>query len=696
MAVSQSLTLTQSSQSVAGNYSKVRILWKSTQTGDSRNGYTRTAKYYVSINGGAETEYSVTYTLPKGTTTTIADATITVDHKTDGTGTVRVRTWMDTDISAGVITQNKTLTLTTIPRASSVSAAKGTLGTEQTLTVARNSSSFTHTITYKCGSASGTICDKSNSTSVKWKPPLSLAAQNTTGGSVSITLTITTYTGSTQVGDAKTSTFTATIPDSVKPTASLALSDPTGIFGIYGGYVQGKSKLAVELTGAGDQGSTIKSYQIKVGGATYSGSSKTVDLPYAESLEVIGTVTDSRARPGSDSKTVSVLPYTAPRVNSLAVTRCAANGTPQADGTFAKATFSAVVTPLNNLNSASYRIEYREAGTSSWNSVKADTATGQYVPSGVAVVFAAAADSAFEVRVAVQDDFGTVYTSLRTLPVAFALLQGDTTGTGLAVGQMATEPNVFAVGLPTKIRPGEVPYAMDITGDVRAKNYHGYVYGLGKAQSQIPEGANLNDYLDFGVYAVASNTIAASLANSPSVYAGTLIVSSGNGSGVNSGYYVYILQTYRTFNGDYEFTRCVYTDNTGEFKYLNWMCKSSPWWASLGLSDKVSTASSNYGRAGQGCFYRVVNENHVYVSFNCALTYSGATLQINSAALPEKYRPARSVYSLCAAGGRTVARVCVSSSGNVYVEWVQDLSATGATTSFTLGWIDGYLDFWVA
>lgn len=696
MAVSQSLTLTQSSQSVAGNYSKVRILWKSTQTGDSRNGYTRTAKYYVSINGGAETEYSVTYTLPKDSTTTIVDATITVDHKTDGTGTIKVRTWMDTGISAGVITQNKTLTLTTIPRASSVSASKGTLGVEQTLTVTRNSSNFTHTITYKCGSASGTICDKSSSTSIKWKPPLSLAAQNTTGGSVSITLTITTYTGSTQVGDAKTSTYTATIPDSVKPTASLALSDPTGIFDTYGGYVQGKSKLAVKLTGAGDQGSTIKSYQIKAGDATYSGSSKTVDLPYAESLEVIGTVTDSRARSGSASKTVTVLPYTAPRVNSLAVTRCAADGTPKADGAFAKATFSAVVTPLSNKNSAAYRIEYRKAGTSSWSSVNAGTATGQYAPSGVSVVFAAATDSAFEVRVAAQDDFGTIYTSLRTLPVAFALLQGDTTGTGLAVGQMATEPNVFAVGLPTKLRPGEVPYALDVTGDVRAKNYHGYVYGLGKAQNSIPEGANFNDYLDFGVYAVEGNAIAATITNRPSVYAGTLVVSSGNGSGGNSGYYIYILQTYRTFDGAYEYTRSIYTDNAGKFTYQPWRCKGDSGWLSLGLSDKVSTSSSNFGRAGQGCFYRVIDDKHVYIAFDCGLTYAGSTIKVNANALPAKYRPARPVYSLCAAGGRTTTRVLISSSGDIYVEWVQDLSATGATSSFTLGWIDGYLDFWVA
>lgn len=64
MAVSQSLAVDQIGQSVEGNYSTVRIRWTSTQTGSSRNGFTRTAYYYISINGGAEQEYTVSYTLP--------------------------------------------------------------------------------------------------------------------------------------------------------------------------------------------------------------------------------------------------------------------------------------------------------------------------------------------------------------------------------------------------------------------------------------------------------------------------------------------------------------------------------------------------------------------------------------------------------------------------------------------------------
>ena len=103
MAVSQILKLYQGTQYVTNNTSELRILWKSTQSGESHNNNTRTANYWVSVNGGTEQKYSVNYTLPKGKTKTILDTTITVPHDDLGKCSVTVRTWMDTKISAGVV-----------------------------------------------------------------------------------------------------------------------------------------------------------------------------------------------------------------------------------------------------------------------------------------------------------------------------------------------------------------------------------------------------------------------------------------------------------------------------------------------------------------------------------------------------------------------------------------------------------------
>lgn len=120
-------------------------------------------------------------------------------------------------------------------------------------------------------------------------------------------------------------------------------------------------------------------------------------------------------------------------------------------------------------------------------------------------------------------------------------------------------------------------------------------------------------------------------------------------------------------------------------------------WVDLGLSGSVAPSESNCGRgpAGTGCWYRVVNGNHVQVAFNCSLGYTGSALQINLASIPAEYRPQRNVYSICATGGRAAARILVNNSGNVLLDWIQVLSAAEATTSSTVAWIDGYIDYYL-
>ena len=66
-----------------------------------------------------------------------------------------------------------------VPSISQLSVAAGTLGEEQTLTITAYDDSYTHTLEYVCGSASGTIVEKTGDTSIKWTPPIELAAQNT-------------------------------------------------------------------------------------------------------------------------------------------------------------------------------------------------------------------------------------------------------------------------------------------------------------------------------------------------------------------------------------------------------------------------------------------------------------------------------------------------------------------------------------
>ena len=200
MAVSQTLKLYQMAQDAAANTSKLRILWKSTQSGDSRNNNTRTANYWISVNGGTEQKYSVSYTLPKNKTQTILDTTITVPHDDLGKCTVKVRTWMDTKISAGVVQKSATIDLTPIPRANTITASDAYIGGDMRISVVRKSASYLHTIKYAFGSLTGTIADKSAASEYDFRIPNNWDAEMTKSKTAPITLTCITYAGGTEIG----------------------------------------------------------------------------------------------------------------------------------------------------------------------------------------------------------------------------------------------------------------------------------------------------------------------------------------------------------------------------------------------------------------------------------------------------------------------------------------------------------------
>ena len=188
----------------------------------------------------------------------------------------------------GTITASANITLDSIPRASSVSAANMTMGSAGTISINRASSAFTHTLTYSFGNTNGTIATKTTATSVSWMPALSLASQIPNAISGTCTITCTTYNGNTNIGS-KTCTLTLSIPASVKPTiSSLTASRIDGeVPSTWGIYVQTKSKVKLTINGAaGSYGSTIKSYSITGGG--YSGSASTLTTGF---LNNSGTIT---------------------------------------------------------------------------------------------------------------------------------------------------------------------------------------------------------------------------------------------------------------------------------------------------------------------------------------------------------------------------------------------------------------------
>lgn len=435
MSVTQNLTVTETSYSVVNNTSQVRIVWTSTQGGLSWNGYTRTAYYYYSINGGSEVSKSVSYTLPKNATTTIVDTTLTVAHNSDGSGTISVRTWMDTDIDIGIVKKSQTLTLTTIPRASTLSVSDGTLGTKTTLTADRKSSSFTHTLTWECGSYSGTLATKSSATSWPFTPELKLASVAPYGQKVYCTYTLSTYNGSTLVGtDSKAAWFT--IPNSVKPSCSLSLSDSKGYASIYGGYIQGESQLSVTINATQAYSSPISRYSASANGVTYSTQTFTTSvLTNVGSNTISATVTDGRGRPGSTSSSITVLEYKRPRITNLKVRRCNADGTENDRGGYGKISFHCTITPLSNKNTKACSMDYRQSGTSEWTAAPTINLSAYDQDCNPPVIQMSDSHS-YEVRIKLLDRFGTTIATT-SVSTGYCLYHIPASGKGITFGGIA-------------------------------------------------------------------------------------------------------------------------------------------------------------------------------------------------------------------------------------------------------------------
>lgn len=337
--------------------------------------------------------------------------------------------------------------LTTIPRASTLTASNGTLGTAQTLTVTQYSTSFTHTIVAKCGTASTTLCTKSSSTSISYTPPISLASQNTTGTSVSVTFTITTYSGDTSIGSS-TKTINCAMPASVKPSCSIAVSDNAEYYSTYGAYVQSQSEFKIVISATQSYGASIKSYKTTVDGSTYTESSFTTDvIKGSGTLTISCTVTDSRGRIGTATVDVAVLAYNSPRVSSLSAARCNADGTINEQGEYIKITFSAAVTSLNEKNTATYTVSYKKASESSASYADLTDYDNNYAVSSGTYVFEADTGSTYAITLEVSDNFGDDSKSTGA-PTGFAIMHWKSDGTAVGIGKIAEHSHALDMGVP--------------------------------------------------------------------------------------------------------------------------------------------------------------------------------------------------------------------------------------------------------
>lgn len=314
----------QGSQSITANTSTVN--WRMTVS--------RTGAYYthnhqgdstLSLNlDGRNVHYSYPTWETSGEEYTLASGSSTISHNADGTKTLPIScTFNPNNGLHGTITVSASLSLTTIPRSSSVSVSAGVIGSSVTINVNRQSSSFKHTVRYAWAGKSGTIATNVD-TSTSWTIPLDFANDIPNSASGTGTVYVDTYSGSTKTGTQST-TFTASVPANVKPTfTGVSLSDLNGaaqnLIPNGNTFIQVISNIKVAFNGAvGSYGSSITGYYAEIVGKNQSTSLNGGSLGimnYHGTIKIRASVSDSRGR-WSDTKEVSVtlLEYFAPALS---------------------------------------------------------------------------------------------------------------------------------------------------------------------------------------------------------------------------------------------------------------------------------------------------------------------------------------------------------------------------------------------
>lgn len=376
MAVSISLSVTQNSQSVANNTSNVTVKVNYSWTYGSYNTYSTTK--YVKING---TKYSFNDADINGSRTTSGSGTLytkTLDikHNSDGTGKVEVYAYVATELNSGTLTKEASKTLTTIPRASTVSATSAVVGSDSTITISRKSSSFTHTLKYSFGSLSGTIVSKTSSTSYKWTLPTTFYAEiGASATSKSGTITCETYSGSTFIGS-DTASFTAqtssaTCAPTLNPTVKDVNATTTALTGDSSKLIKYYSTAAVTFGAAARNSATLTSKKV-----TNSGKSRTTDGNFTAvtSGSFVFSATDSRGYSTSKTVTNTLINYVKLTCSIKATATIDGRASITISGNYFNGSFGAVANTL----AVEYR--YKESGGSytAWTAATATKSGNTY------------------------------------------------------------------------------------------------------------------------------------------------------------------------------------------------------------------------------------------------------------------------------------------------------------------------------
>lgn len=313
-------------------------------------------------------EQSKTVSLSKGGKVSVTFTFSNIQHNDDGKKSVSWSWSIATGTSVlGTLSDSGTKQLTTIPRASDITAANADIGSSTIIVINKKASSFTTTIDYKFENETSwtNIVTKTSSTTYGWTLPESFYNKIPNKKYGVVTLRTTTYDGNSKIGE-KTTTFNAFAnAELCKPvisntsiidtnTKSIALTGDNTKF------IKYVSTPKLTWLASAKNGASLKSQIINNVGAT-----SPYQTNWADSFKL--DVTDSRNYTSTYNYVLSnVVNYFYPQITASGKrkTSTSSNIILNLNGKFFNGYFSE-----NIKNTATFKCEYKKKEDNEWTTI---------------------------------------------------------------------------------------------------------------------------------------------------------------------------------------------------------------------------------------------------------------------------------------------------------------------------------------
>lgn len=331
-----------------------------------------------------------------------------------------------------------------------------TLGLDYHFKIYSYDSSHLHKVVLKCGSYSKTWDRVKGGVQTTFTVPKEWANAMPNATSLNGTWTLTTYQSnySTKVGSNDVETTKFNVPATMKPTVNVNTSEAIeGIAEQFGAYVQGRSKIKVDITASGIYGSTIKKYNTTVNGVTYTSNSFTTGALKESGFKSCSTtVTDSRGKTQSDSNEYTVLAYTKPKITNFSVARCLEDGTLNDEGTFVKVISGATIDEVREKNTKAFKLSYKLTNEENWTDI--DITGDEYILEDERILSGFNIDNTYNFKIEATDFFET-QAKIINLETSDNIMDFLANGKGMAIGKASEHEDTLDVGYTNMFLPKE-------------------------------------------------------------------------------------------------------------------------------------------------------------------------------------------------------------------------------------------------